>query len=235
MTLPCGHVARQRSRLASGSGPASGDREELARGSLHRRLGMLSVDLRVPPVGHTGRMAQHTKPVQLGIAVADADVLDIFYAWATPSGSRYGVPTEEQRSFALTWQTWSGGVWVQPVASGPFPPELDGRNSDPPAGLPAYRSLRLRLLDTLSGPREHVAEVAFIDAPAFRWQQAWRSVGDKERDDCTYEVFESRWLEEHKDELFHHISKYRHLKLNFPGGVLEVLCRAVLVRQPPGP
>jgi hypothetical protein len=181
-------------------------------------------------------MAQHTKPVQLGVAVADADVLDIFYAWATPIGSRHGVPTEEQRSFGLNWQTWSGEVWVQPGASGPLPPELDGRNSD--SRLLAYRSLRLRLLDTLSGPREHVAEVAFIDAPAFRWQQAWRSVDDKESDDFTYEVFESRWLEEHdrQSELLGAISDYRHLKLNFnTEGVLEVLCRAVLVQRPLAP
>lgn len=175
-------------------------------------------------------MAEQTRPFDLGFGVDDSWIIEMSYADA--------VVAMDHDGFVVAWQITSGG-WKQSGAAGLVVPA--GRNPE----LVSARCLKLRLQYVF--PDDPQVEALFVDALAFRWQEADDVVGGADQADGAFEVLDSIWLAEHdRQELLHPglaepfmeggVSSYRHLKLNFnqagraSGGVLEVLCRGVLVQ-----
>ena len=79
--------------------------------------------------------------------------------------------------------------------------------------------------------REKYVEVFFGDAIAFKWQMA-ESLLENERDDCSYEITDSEWLELHRKQgEIGSKEKYRHYKFNFNAiGQFEVLAQCYKVK-----
>ncbi len=72
--------------------------------------------------------------------------------------------------------------------------------------------------------REVMVEVCFHETVAFKWQEC-ESFLENERDDCCYEISNSKWLEEYlKQGVVAENENIRHFRFNFNGiGQLEVL------------
>jgi hypothetical protein len=170
------------------------------------------------------RKREFSRPVALGVSVADTWPLEVSYGDATVE--------EHSGSVAVSWESASVGrrPAVQPphpyeIVAGAIGPELRSRVPTP--------CLKLRF-DEDGGSR--AVEVLFVDSLAFRWQDGV-AIDHYERDDQPYEVINSAWLAEYErwDELERDTSSYRHFRINFnerSGGYLEVLCRAVLLHRP---
>lgn len=77
--------------------------------------------------------------------------------------------------------------------------------------------------------REQMVRFTASDTRAFSWLEELDVDGI--RDDATYEVLESDWIQKYC--VWHRISRaegYRHFKLCFnPVGVLDILCKAIVV------
>ena len=72
--------------------------------------------------------------------------------------------------------------------------------------------------------QERLVEIRFEDAIAFKWQIA-EILLDGERNDCSYEVLNSAWIEAHKNhEDLEEDDKYKHFRFNFNAmGQFEVI------------
>ncbi len=79
--------------------------------------------------------------------------------------------------------------------------------------------------------QERRVEVFFGDTIAFKWQMA-ESFLENERDDSSYQIESSNWLELHyKQGEIGQNEKYNHYKFNFNGcGQLEVLAQCFTVK-----
>ena len=61
-------------------------------------------------------------------------------------------------------------------------------------------------------------EVLFRDVIALKWQMA-ASLLDGERDDCCYEILDSKWIALHlEQESIPSSHSYKHYRFNFAGG-----------------
>jgi hypothetical protein len=74
-------------------------------------------------------------------------------------------------------------------------------------------------------------KVSFLcsDTVAFRWQEVTLSVDPAERDDAIYEISDSVWIEQHRNQgCLWATQSFHHYKLNFnAAGTLEVICTKV--------
>ena len=81
-------------------------------------------------------------------------------------------------------------------------------------------------------------QVSFLcrDTLALRWQEAGYTLSDQERDDSTYEVIDSAWLRQHKDQsMTWEGPTFHHYKLNFnAAGILEMICSNIERIAEPG-
>lgn len=79
--------------------------------------------------------------------------------------------------------------------------------------------------------QENTVEVFFGEAIAFKWQMA-ESLLANERDDCSYEIEESEWLELHRKQgEFGPSEDFKHYKFNFNAiGQFEVLALCYTVK-----
>lgn len=79
--------------------------------------------------------------------------------------------------------------------------------------------------------RENEVEVFFADPIAFKWQMA-ESFHDGERDDSSYEIVESDWLDLHiRQGVVSGSEEYKHFKFNFNGcGQFEILALSYSIK-----
>jgi hypothetical protein len=73
--------------------------------------------------------------------------------------------------------------------------------------------------------------VSFVshDTLAFRWQEAEYVLSDQERDDSSYEISGSAWLQQHEEQgMTGEGTVFHHYKMNFnAAGVLEMICSRI--------
>ena len=67
------------------------------------------------------------------------------------------------------------------------------------------------------------------DTIAFRWQEAEYLLSSDERDDSSYEIIESTWLQQHHEQgMTWEGTTFHHYKLNFNvAGILEMICSRI--------
>jgi len=184
---------------------------------------------RLPCTSKNGRMAEHMRPFDLGFSIEESWIVEMSYADAVVTATRYG-------ELLVSWQTTTG-QWKHPGSEQP------GLEIDE-GPLPQTSSTRcLKLWLEYHSPADQV-KALFVETLAFRWQEA----GDRTSQGYgAFEVIDSAWLAAHERQgaltpgiapPFRHggLSSYRHLRLDFDMatrqalGLLEVLCRGVLVQ-----
>ncbi|WP_415889829.1 hypothetical protein ACMXYV_00485 [Neptuniibacter sp. SY11_33] len=78
--------------------------------------------------------------------------------------------------------------------------------------------------------QENSVEVFFGDVIAFKWQMV-ESFLANERDDCSYEIEGSEWLDLHRKQGEVESEEYKHYKFNFNAiGQFEVLALCYIVK-----
>jgi hypothetical protein len=82
------------------------------------------------------------------------------------------------------------------------------------------------LLMTWVDPSVALVSARFENVIAFSWTDELGDLLDGEQYDLSFEVIESEWLAEHRTRMGAPLDGYRHLKVNFTNGGLDVLCTA---------
>jgi hypothetical protein len=87
------------------------------------------------------------------------------------------------------------------------------------------QTLRVSFVDWQEEPVSFVCHSTL----AFRWQEAEYTLSDQERNDSTYEVVDSAWLQQHQEQhMTWEGTTFHHYKLNFnAAGILEMICSKI--------